>query len=377
MRMFLLLFFLIYGGGHLYFFLKVRGAFAMGTAAASGVGLFLAAMVVAPLMVRIFEREGHETAAQVTAYVGYGWMGFFFLFFCLSLVLDLSRLGAHFAAPLLGRDLSLTFLSARNAFLLAASCAVSIAAYGWFEARDIRVERLVIRSPKISPAAGRIRLVQVSDVHLGLLVREDRLRKIMTEIEKAAPDVLLSTGDLVDGQMDGLSGLAEKLERIKPRYGKIAVTGNHEFYAGIDQALEFTGRGGFSVLRGEAIERAGILIAGVDDPAAARMGNRDVLKENELLGKLKGPKFILLLKHRPEVEKESTGLFDLQLSGHVHKGQIFPFGLVTRLFYPLGTGYRALGGDSGIYVSRGTGTWGPPVRFMAPPEVTIIDLVHG
>jgi predicted MPP superfamily phosphohydrolase len=377
MRLFLMVFFLIYGGVHLYFFLRFRGAFAMGTAAAAGVGLFLAAMVVAPLLVRILEREGHEAAAQATAYVGYGWMGLLFLFFCASLVLDMARLVAPFAGPLPGRDLWGTLLSARNTFLLAAFCAVSIAVYGYFEARRIRVERLVITSPKIPAEAGRIRLVQISDVHLGLIVREDRLQRIIAEIEKAGPDLLLSTGDLVDGQMDDLGGLAERLAGIKPRYGKIAVTGNHEFYAGINQALDFTRSAGFSVLRGETVEAAGISVAGVDDPAVIRTGNGKLIGERDLLGKLPGRKFTLLLKHRPVVEKESAGLFDLQLSGHVHRGQIFPFRLVTRLFYPMGTGYSALGGRSAIYVSRGTGTWGPPIRFMAPPEITVIDLMPG
>ena len=84
----------------------------------------------------------------------------------------------------------------------------------------------------------------------------------------------------------------------------------------------------------------------------------------------------LFLKHRPKVEPESLGLFDLQLSGHVHKGQIFPFNLVTFLFYPVRTGFSTYSQNSSLYVSRGTGTWGPPIRFIAAPEVTVIELVN-
>ncbi|HKZ17476.1 MAG TPA: metallophosphoesterase, partial [Geobacteraceae bacterium] len=98
-------------------------------------------------------------------------------------------------------------------------------------------------------------------------VRERRLQRIIGEINKANPDLLVSTGDLVDGQINDLSGLVEVLRQIKPRYGKFAVTGNHEYYAGIDQALDFTRKAGFTVLEGDVTEAAGITIAGVNDPA--------------------------------------------------------------------------------------------------------------
>jgi predicted MPP superfamily phosphohydrolase len=268
-------------------------------------------------------------------------------------------------------------LSTRSSFLIASSCAVCIAVYGYFDALQIRTERTVIESPKIPAEIGRIRLVQISDVHLGLIVRERRLQRIIGEINKANPDLLVSTGDLVDGQINDLSGLVEGLRQIKPRYGKFAVTGNHEYYAGIDQALDFTRKAGFTVLEGEATEAAGITIAGVNDPAGRQMGTGRTVAEQELLGQLPDSRFTLFLKHRPVVEKGSAGLFDLQLSGHIHKGQIFPFNLVTRLFYPVKTGFSHLQGNAALYVSRGTGTWGPPVRFLAPPEITVIDLVHG
>jgi predicted MPP superfamily phosphohydrolase len=115
----------------------------------------------------------------------------------------------------------------------------------------------------------------------------------------------------------------------------------------------------------------------VNDPAGLQLGTTRPLAEKDLLGPLPDLRFTLFLKHRPVVEKGSAGLFDLQLSGHIHKGQIFPFNLVTRLFYRVKTGFWHLQGDAALYVSRGTGTWGPPVRFLAPPEITVIDLVHG
>ena len=219
--------------------------------------------------------------------------------------------------------------------------------------------------------------MQISDVHLGLIVREDRLTRILQKVKAANPDILVSTGDLVDGQVCNLNHLSDLLKEITPRYGKFAVTGNHEFYAGLDNAECFTENAGFTLLRGEKISAAGILtIAGVDDPSGKILGVSKDVSEKELLSKLPREKFTLLLKHRPLVDRNSLGHFDLQLSGHVHRGQIFPFSIFTWLYYPLQSGLAALPYNSHLYVSRGAGTWGPPIRFLSPPEVAVIDLVH-
>ena len=152
------------------------------------------------------------------------------------------------------------------------------------------------------------------------------------------------------------------------------MTGNHEFYAGLAQALAFTTRAGFRVLRGEAVTMPGVMnVVGVDDPSGPGYGSSSK-GERELLSGEKNGMFTLFLKHRPSVGKESLGLFDLQLSGHLHGGQIFPFRYLTRLFYPFVEGLYRLPGGRSLYVSRGSGTWGPPIRFLAPPEVTIIDV---
>ena len=253
---------------------------------------------------------------------------------------------------------------------------MSIATYGYFEALDIRTEMVIVKTPKIPKSIGRLRVVQISDVHLGLIVREERLKSILNEVKRSEPDLLVSTGDMVDGQINSMTGLAELLREINPRYGKFAVTGNHEFYAGLENSLDFLKKAGFKVLRGETISVAGILnIAGVDDPAGKQFGLFAEVPEKRLLSTLPKGTFTLLLKHRPVVDKDARGLFDLQLSGHVHKGQIFPFSIITRLFYPVRAGEMNIIDGASLYVSRGSGTWGPPVRFLSPPEVTVIDLV--
>ena len=377
MSLFLLTFFLIYGGTHLYFFLKVKSAFTPGILYSLLLALFLLLMVVSPILVRAMEKEGMETPARMVAYTGYLWMGFLFLFFSASIALDIYHLLLHAVGFLFHRDFSHLILSKRLALALPFIWGIVTAVYGYFEALDIKTERLVIDTPKIPRSVGKLTIVQISDVHLGLIVRKERLERIIAEIISASPDILVSTGDLVDGEINRMTGLAELLGDIKPRYGKYAVTGNHEIYAGLRQALSFTEKAGFKVLRGENVIAGGVVnIAGEDDPMIERISHETPISEGVLLEGLSHDKFTLFLKHRPAIEQKSLGLFDLQLSGHVHKGQIFPFNLMTYLFYPVRTGYSLFPHGSALYVSRGTGTWGPPIRFIAPPEVTVIELRH-
>jgi predicted MPP superfamily phosphohydrolase len=377
MSLFLLTFFFIYSSAHLYIFLKIKAAFALGTAGTIVLIVFMVVMVCAPILVRVSERHGLEFLARLFSYVGYTWMGVAFLFFTSSLCIDLYRLFVYVIGIIFRTNLSSYSPSSRLAFLIPVLVTATIAVYGYFEARSIRSEHIVIASTKVPKEVKKFTIVQISDVHLGLIVREGRLEKILSKVTEAHPDILVSTGDLVDGQIDDLTGLAELLNTIHPRFGKFAVTGNHEFYAGLDQALRFTERAGFIVLRGEARNAAGfVTIGGVDDPTARYFGGVRGASEQRLLAGFSRERLVVLLKHRPVLGEKALGLVDLQLSGHTHKGQIFPFTYASKAFYPYNAGLVSLPHHFYLYVSRGSGTWGPPIRFMAPPEVTIITLVH-
>ena len=359
---------------HVYAFLKLRRAVALSGISTALIAVLMILMILTPIIVRVVESAEFERTAKVFAYVGYTWMGLLFLFFAASFTLDVWRFLVYVAEGLLKASLDVVRFSARQAFFFPLFASMLAAGYGLFEAMNIRTEILVLKSPKITRP---IRIAQISDVHLGLLVREPRLSRILEKVTAASPDIFVSTGDLVDGQTDSLNGVGILLRDVKAPLGKYAITGNHEFYAGLDRSLEFTKQAGFHVLRGEATAVAGLInIAGVDDPVVRGYGPSGEVPEKELLSGLQRDKFTLFLKHRPDVEKSSVGLFDLQLSGHAHKGQIFPWTLIVLLVHPL-SGLYDLPSGSSLYVSRGSGTWGPPIRFLAPPEVTIIDLVPG
>lgn len=360
---------------HWYFFRKITGAFPLAVPTSILLALLMILMLCAPLLVRLAEREGLESLAILLAYVGYVWMGMLFLFFTAHMAVDSVRILIRLTGTVSGGDFTRFLPGNRQVFSAVLLLSAGVTIYGYFEALDIRTERIRINTEKLPPAIRRLTIVQISDVHLGLIVGEKRLQRVIEKVREAGPDLLVSTGDLVDGQIDSMGKLAAEFRKLVPRYGKYAVTGNHEWYAGINSSMDFMRNAGFTVLRGSVEEVDGVLtIAGVDDPAGAWVGERTI-DEGEVLEKASRNKFTLLLKHRPVAARNEESLFDLQLSGHTHKGQIFPFNVVTWFFYPTRTGLSQLSGSSSIYLSRGTGTWGPPVRFLAPPEITVIELV--
>jgi predicted MPP superfamily phosphohydrolase len=375
MALFLLSFLFLYGSFHFYFFLRMKAAIAMPGWTTLFLALFLIIMVAAPFLVRLSERSGYNQLAMFLAYLGYIWMGIVFLFTAAALAVDSYRIFAWGLNFLLHKKL-LFSLSPKAAFFIPLVYSLLVSVIGSFEAWDIQLEKFTLASEKIPAAMSGLRVVQISDVHLGLIVRHKRLGKILAMVAKARPDILVSTGDLVDGQINDLAGLAEMLQHIKPRYGKYAVTGNHEFYAGLQEALAFTERAGFTVLRNRGMNVADSLnIAGIDDKTGTYLDKQPETSESEMLQTLDPGKFTLLLKHRPDLDKASLGLFDLQLSGHTHKGQIFPFNIVTLLYFPVHWGCLNPVDHCFLYVSRGSGTWGPPIRFLSPPEVTLIELI--
>lgn len=375
MSPFFIIFFTVYGAMHFYAFVKARNALAFGLRVALPLGFFMAAMVLTPMIIRLVEKQGLETAARIFSYTGYLWMGFILLFCSAAAAFDLYRLIVYLSSLISRKDLSFLYLSASYSFVLPLIISLAATSYGYFEAKDIRTEKITIATSKLPASVGKITVVQISDLHIGLIIRENRLKAILSEVKKAKPDMLVSTGDLVDGQINKLNGLSDLFREINPQYGKFAVTGNHEFYAGLSQALEFTRNAGFTMLRGEYADGP-ITVAGLDDPAVKDTGLAGKTSEEELLSGLDNKKFVLLLKHRPLVNKPSVGLFDLQLSGHTHKGQLFPFSLLARFYYPVAAGLAELSGSSHLYVNRGSGTWGPPIRLFSSPEITVIEIVH-
>lgn len=382
MSLFLISFLSLYGGMHIYSFSRLRSAFVPGTLPSALLAGLMLAMTLAPLTVRLAEGAGLDRTASWIAWPAYIWMGGIFIFSSLLVAMDFLRGAAWLMSRFSGTSFP-GILSAAITCEIALILAFSAAGYSLFEARRIRTEHVTVKTSKLPSQSGRIRVAQISDVHVGLLFRESRLESVLKAVRDSSPDILVSTGDLVDGRLSRediltrLNRLAAMIEAVPTRAGKFAVAGNHEFYTGIGPAQEFMRAAGFTVLRNRsAILPEGITVTGIDDPARNRTdGVSASPAEQELLKPFPSDRFHLLLKHRPVVPASSDGRFDLQLSGHVHKGQIFPFNFLVLTKFPIPCGTTSTPAGSRIHVSRGSGTWGPPMRLFAPPEVTIIDIV--
>jgi len=350
----------VYGSMHLYVFGKVWLAFTHSPRLALVLALAGTALTFSPIFVWYMERQGWHDATTFTSWAIYIWMGFLFLFFCIGLVFDIG----HALASLLHLKWSpsnQTSLITTTLFTLAALC------YGLIEARQIQIEEIRITTPKL--ASGRITIAQISDLHLGRMMGDAFLERVIARLHELNPDIVVATGDIVDGHGDHLDALARRFQAYKPPLGAYAVIGNHEHYIGLNHSLRFLRSAGFTVLRGESAAAGGIILAGVDDPGTRDPAQPARTDAGKALASASKDNFIVLLKHQPVIEDNTP--FDLQLSGHIHGGQIFPFVYLTHMVYGVHTGLSQLAGGRQLYVNRGAGTWGPPIRLLAPPEITL------
>ena len=354
---------LIYGSMHLYAFGKVWMALPHSFGLALALTLAGIVLTFSPMLVWYLEGQIWHDAAAVAAWTSYTWMGYLFLFFCIGLLFDIS----HALASLLHLKWPLSHsmaLMTTGLLTLAALC------YGLIEARQIQIEEIKITTPKL--ASGRVTIAQISDMHLDRMRGDAFLERVIARLREINPDIVVATGDIVDGHGDGLEALARRFHTYTPPLGAYAIIGNHEHYIGLDHSLRFLRNAGFTVLRGEAASTGGIKLIGVDDPSSRDPDRPARMDTRKALASITGNDFIVLLKHQPVVDSDTP--FDLQLSGHIHGGQIFPFVYLTRLVYGVHTGLTKLTDGRLLYVNRGAGTWGPPIRLFAAPEITLITI---
>lgn len=354
-----------YAGMQVYALYAIYIALGLGTSWIPLLVGWTGLMTFFPFLLWRLEHVGWHRSATAGAWLGYGWMGAVFLFFWVALLLN----GAGHVVP------RVSALTGSAWFATALALTGLVAAYGVFAATRQRIEHLYISTPKRPAGSAPLRIAFITDVHLGALVGPRALRRILKRLQSLNADIVVSGGDLVDGQADRLSQLVPLLAALHPPLGKYAVIGNHECFVGLDHALDFHARAGFTVLRGSAVNVTdGLGIAGVDDPTAIGFGHTGGLDERAALAAIDSSRFSILLKHQPRVTPQGEPHADLQLSGHVHQGQIFPFNFLVKLVYPAPMGLSDVPGGGQLYVSRGTGTWGPPMRVLAPPEITLITI---
>ncbi|MCU7722131.1 metallophosphoesterase [Actinoplanes sp. KI2] len=262
---------------------------------------------------------------------------------------------------------------ARGMAIFAGLTAACITGYGMKTALGPpQVNRWAMPMTKLPWGMDGTRLVVVSDIHLGPLAGTHHVGRIVELINSVGADIVCVVGDLVDGTVAELGRFATPLADIESRFGAYFVTGNHEYYSGYAPWVEEVAQLGVKPLRNERVEINGLDLAGVNDLGGTPYG--DAPDFAKALGDRDTTRPVVLMAHQPLAARQAAPFgVDLQVSGHTHGGQMVPFNLVVKLQQPVVSGYGEVDGVP-VFVTNGAGTWGPPVRVGAPPQVTVVEL---
>jgi uncharacterized protein len=375
-RMLLLLipFLAVYGGVHWYLVRRCQLGGITGYRLLVPLVVWCVLMTVGPIVVVNMDALPSVAVKAAIALVVYLWMAFLFLFLVWSHLLRFGRwsieqVGRRFRGP------SWRLLSPRGELILHLGVTCGLLVYGGYEGTCLKTERLAIPAPQLPPGT-QFRLAILADLHLGVLDNTARVERVLTALEATHPDLVIGLGDLTDVQMHDLDPIAAQFRQLQPPAGKLAVLGNHEWYAGLRKSVDFLHDAGFAVLRDTASSVIPHLtMVGFDDPSVRAEATGDGTREASLLRSIDPHDLIIVLRHRPVIASGTIDLFDLQLSAHTHGGQLWPYLYVTFLEYGFWPGLTAIGQRSNLYVGRGAATFGPPVRVFAPPEITVVDLI--
>ena len=356
--------------------------------------LFTLAALGAPVGMVVARRLPFRTTRAMLV-VLFTWMGASFLLFTALLATDLARMiwmGAAWIASLLGGRPSAPPDPARRLFIArtlaggAAFAAAGATGLGIESAvGEPRIHDVPVKLERLPPALSGFTLAQITDLHVGPTIREKHVRRVVEMTNALRPDAVVITGDLVDGSVAELRRATAHLARLRAPHGVWFVTGNHEYYSGARAWLVELARYGVRPLRNERVTLgdrgpggASFDLAGVDDWSVARGGDGRWPALERATADRDPDRSLVLLAHQPRgVAEGARAGVELQISGHTHGGQLFPWNLVVGVVFPYYKGlyHHHEGGRPGqIYVSCGAGYWGPPIRLGAPAEVARIVL---
>ncbi|MFJ4675714.1 metallophosphoesterase [Kitasatospora sp. NPDC088783] len=255
----------------------------------------------------------------------------------------------------------------------AAAVAVGVVGAGTYGVlRGPRIKQVTVPLAKLPRAAHGYRIAVVSDIHLGPILGRAHTRRIVDTINAVQPDLITVVGDLVDGTVPELGPAARPLADLRARDGAYFVTGNHEYFSGAAPWVEFVRELGVHPLENDRVELPRFDLAGVNDLAGTAHGQGP--DYDRALGDRDRTRAAVLMAHQPVTIRDSVrhGV-DLQLSGHTHGGQLWPGNYLAELANPTVAGLERYG-DTQLYVTRGAGAWGPPVRVGAPSDITVVTL---
>jgi predicted MPP superfamily phosphohydrolase len=330
------------------------------------------------ILSRFLERTKWVKVSEPFTWLGSIWLAAMFYFFLFVVLIDLIRL-LDFMFGFLPESIYYP----RNNFNLMILIFISSIVFlliiaGFINARNPVIKRLNIQVPKKANGINELKIVAVSDIHMGMLVKRRMIFRLVKTIIRLKPDIVLIAGDMLDEVIEPVIkyNLGEPFKRIKAKYGIYAITGNHEFIGGVEKSIRYIESLGIKVLKDEVIKIAeAFYLAGRYDHDIIRFTNNKRKELKELLINIDPLYPLILLDHQPfHLEKAVECGVDLQISGHTHHGQIWPFNLITKAIFEISRGYKKKG-ETHFYVSSGFGSWGPPLRIGNKPEIVFIKLL--
>ena len=329
------------------------------------------------VIARLLERLWIGLVSDIFMWIGSIWLSLFVYLLLSVLVIDLLRIVNYFL-PFWN---SITASNPEKYSMLlfwgviAISSAVVFA--GFINAANPRVNHYTINIDKEIPAKG-LRIVAASDIHMGTLIGPAHVKNLVRMINGQNPDLILLAGDVVDEDIAPVMryDLGSYLEKLSAPMGVYAITGNHEYIGGAESAVAYLSKHGLKILRDTTILiNEQIYVVGREDKDRGRFAGRPRKAIGDYLKDLDNSKPIVLLDHQPFNLNDAKVInADIQISGHTHHGQLWPFGYITKAIFELSSGYLKKG-NTHYFVSTGFGTWGPPVRTGNRPEIIVIDLL--
>lgn len=334
---------------------------------------FLAASYLAA---RLIERIALSWLSDGLVWIGSFWMGAMAYFFVILLAIDLLRL-VNYLIPFFPDFLTRNLQYTKKVTALIVIGAVFLTVVGAHINSVLpRIQALGLMIQKKSPLK-ELNIAVISDVHLGTIICNSHFMRIVDKINSLNPDIVLFAGDLVDEDIEPVirQNLGETLRQIKSKYGIYGVTGNHEYIGGVEPACKYLTEHGVIMLRDSVVQIDGAFtLVGREDVSIVQFDRKKRRSLGDLIKDVDKTLPIILMDHQPlRLNDAVDNGIDLQLSGHTHHGQLWPFNYITEAVYEISWGYKKKG-DTHFYVSCGVGTWGPPMRTGNRPEIVNVKL---